>query len=657
MHPKLIGASVVVLFLAIWSRPDLVPAASHHEGEAAVDATVLAVSAVPDPATAPYPDCLSHIQLAIGSGAGGLAHRRVVSAVMWAFRARLLQEPATLNPGDRIEVRIIPFEDVEAQYGQIMRVDDARDMDSPRFWGELIKVVSRAAPQPPVAKDSIASEAKSAPPAGSLAPGASQTIQRMLRVFEASAPGPIGLGGNYFVFNDYNCLLEKDAWRNSSTPDDLTTLAPIEAILSFRDQLKSHGIELVVVFPPPAAAVFPDYATNIVWDIARDGRVDVFFLEFLKELRRHDVEAIDLLPEFVAQRFEVGPDGRSYPIYFRNDGHWSSNGGRIAAKRTAERLKAGNWYAPYRQSGGRVSVAYVQHLKIGQFRDGLPPVPERMEKSDRAREPALFHRVVPAADGVAASSLGPEPGSPVQLITDSFGNIGSELQASFCEHLRAELGVPVGMTLIAANAVDKAPRQWAARADLHKTKVVVWLIPVGGNSWKGPWARVVLDRSRVLSLCDLVDRRVDEGVPVRRKTGDALYFVTQRSIAVDPRSAPSGGDPDRVYGRIIWKGIRLGDRPMFRAGLGISREGLQTTDGAEFQVLIDGEIVGRKASGPRWRSWFDWSVNLSEYARREIDFELRIVLDRTAQSLPAARWGEPEIWDATLRPEAPDATH
>lgn len=613
-----------------------------------VSARIAIVSAIPDPAEAPYEDCLTHIKIVPELDGAGLTKGKPVVAIMWAFRARESQEPAQLGVGDLVELRITPFEKVEDKYGQIMRVDDTGDIDSPVYWAELIRVISRSAapakpsptPTPLPPKD---------PSRHVDAPGASKTVQRMLDVLKAHLPGPFGLGGDRFIFHDYGHLTIKDGWKFARAEQKSAYLSPIDAIQNFHDQLRARGIELLVVFPPAKAAVFPDYATNVLWDIEKDGRVDIFFLQFLDELKRRGIEAVDLLPSFVAQRFETGPDGRKFPIFSLNDWHWASLGAKVAAAGIMERVKSQPWYSPYLAGNAAGRFEFTEDTLVvdgakdpgnGRAAERLPP------------EPILFHRVLPASH-VPKETLLPDAAAPIQVITDSYGTWGNAYDASFYDHLRAQAQAPVGMTSVNGGAVNAGLRQWAATADPKKTKVVVWLIPTGGISWGGPWARVSLDRKNVLALFEAFNRVKFDPLVTRAEPAESLLKQPQRALAMNLAAAKPAEDGGPARSRILWESIQLGPHPLFRTSLGVQKSDRGSVDGLEFQVIVDGKLVGRrKYVPPLTHEWADWTVDLAEYAGKTVSFQLRVdpLKDATGD---LARWGEPEILDARLVSASP----
>lgn len=472
----------------IWILPLFLGSHSVSEGAqgAPVTVRILVSSSVPDPAQAPYADCLQHFKVEILRGTGTLLPGTKLVAIAWAFKDRKLAADSDFRAGDEFELHLIPFADVDAQYGQIMRVDDTGDFQSPLYWVEAAKRLKRTsrAPSP------TPSPQRSPDLPDDLPPGGSATVRKILGLIKSHAPNEFGLGGEQFKFFlvDYNYLIHAEAWRHPYRAGEVLAPSPLESIVAFRDQLSKFGIELLVVFPPGVAAVFPDFATEVPWDIRHDGRVDIDFEAFVRELRKQRIEVLDLLEPFVAERFEPGPDGKRYSIYLRNDSHWSPAGARLAARLAGKFVKARPWYgAALRAAPPR---KFVETSRIVDVREFIPPDSTAPQPRSEA---TVCWSATPAA-GAAPVSPSEARSAPIQLISDSFGHWGHRLHAAFYDHLSAQTLLPVGMTAVGGSAINAAPRRWAEQADLDKTKVVVWLIPAGMIAYDRPWGKVVLER-------------------------------------------------------------------------------------------------------------------------------------------------------------------
>lgn len=109
---------------------DIVPA-----GGGTVDATVLKISEVPRPNSAPYKDHVVSIHIAIDGGNKALVYAVSMQDNVWTAAARL-------RVGDKIKIRLEPWEKYEAEYGSWNRseFDDEELLMLEPLFGDNISV-------------------------------------------------------------------------------------------------------------------------------------------------------------------------------------------------------------------------------------------------------------------------------------------------------------------------------------------------------------------------------------------------------------------------------------------------------------------------------------------------------------------------------------
>src|ERR1700676_3388926 len=107
---------------------------------------------------------------------------------------------------------------------------------------------------------------------------------------------------------------------------------PLSAIVDFRDQLKQHCIELLLVPVPPKAAIYPE---KVVPQF-RAGNEDAapYLHQFYDELRAKGVEVVDLTTVFLKHR-----ETEHGPAFCKIDSHWSGSGCVLAAQTIADRVR------------------------------------------------------------------------------------------------------------------------------------------------------------------------------------------------------------------------------------------------------------------------------------------------------------------------------
>jgi alginate O-acetyltransferase complex protein AlgJ len=109
-----------------------------------VSGTVESISPVPRPGTVPYKDHIAALHLVDIVGANSrdetAAHAQAV-VYLWSMRDNVWTSAARLRPGDRIKLRLRPWQDVSAQYEKFNRTeldDQALQLEEP-VWGEDVE--------------------------------------------------------------------------------------------------------------------------------------------------------------------------------------------------------------------------------------------------------------------------------------------------------------------------------------------------------------------------------------------------------------------------------------------------------------------------------------------------------------------------------------
>ena len=116
------------------SGPAPDPSNSAQPGRAdAVEAVVLAASAVPRPHSAPYKDHVMSLHLALKNGKKVLVYTVSMKDNVWLA-------PAKSRPGDTVRLRLLPWSEYEGRYGGWNRseLDDEELLVMEPFWGEFL---------------------------------------------------------------------------------------------------------------------------------------------------------------------------------------------------------------------------------------------------------------------------------------------------------------------------------------------------------------------------------------------------------------------------------------------------------------------------------------------------------------------------------------
>lgn len=249
-----------------------------------------------------------------------------------------------------------------------------------------------------------------------------------------------------------------------TSPEIAQIVAPaIAAIADFSAQLKTAGVQLVLVPVPPrvmqeaaALGVAPEEQKKM-----RDG-----WQAILSELAAKDVDVIDLAPDFSSS---------AESPYCVRDTHWSGPGIDMAAAKIVPRLQAAGVTAQWPPSGAKA----MEEVTINGDLGGEP---EKVKL-----------RVLPAADPLGGGK------SPVLLLGDSHLFVfhrGGEFHttgAGLPDQLGASMGAMPDVIAVLGSGATSSRFALARRARSHADylgtkKIVVWVFAgrefTEADSWK-----------------------------------------------------------------------------------------------------------------------------------------------------------------------------
>lgn len=289
----------------------------------------------------------------------------------------------------------------------------------------------------------------------------------------------------------------RDDWFFSS--DELlrvsriqSTAAATGAIADYAQQLRSRGIDLILVPVPPKTLVFPDKVSRsakVPLQAKRPVRLDSVIKECMDTLASKNVRVVDLLPVLIANR-----EDKTNVVYPRTSSTWSPYGIQLAVKEIATAVRES-------KAGGRGSVTGItaepQTMNfIGNLAlDATKAKPEVLTGSRIGRiSEGKLRSLAFNTSGGSVMLMG---GSDILAWREANNPQGSS--GAFCslaEQLAAELQM---IPDVLANSGDgrNAPRLRILRERtnghgmLGSTRAVVWIVPaldlVGPN-----WQRVPL---------------------------------------------------------------------------------------------------------------------------------------------------------------------
>jgi alginate O-acetyltransferase complex protein AlgJ len=265
---------------------------------------------------------------------------------------------------------------------------------------------------------------------------------------------------------------------------------PLPAIVDFSRQLKTMGIELLMVPVPPKSVIYPDFLSEAL-PISREKppeRIDSETQAFYQLLRKEGIQVLDLTTSFLANRFH-----RDGALFCQQDTHWSGNGTVLAARKIYEEIQGRAW---------------LKAVPRATYQAGWKtlPIEGDLWKALGDKQPSrevLRVRQVGTGSTEAMKSIIPDRKSPVLLVGDSHNLVfhaGEDMHArdaGLPDQLALELGFPVDLAGVRGSGATPARVNLLRRAqrdpDYWKTKkIVIWCFAAREFTQSDGWRKVPL---------------------------------------------------------------------------------------------------------------------------------------------------------------------
>lgn len=256
---------------------------------------------------------------------------------------------------------------------------------------------------------------------------------------------------------------------------------PLPAILDFKKQLNSLGIELILLPVPSKAFVYPE-----ALGVAGKERLDTFHQEFYALLRKEGVTVVDLLPDLLARK-----NGETGPMFCKQDTHWSGMATVLAAEKIAALLADKPWLkdAPKIQTATRTDEIEI----TGDLWGMLP--------GDKPAKEKIKLRFVGTADSGGSTPVTEDKKSPVVLMGDSHTLVfhaGGDMLASgagLADQLAHDLGIAIDVIGVRGSGATPARVNLMRRAKsdpsyLGGKKALIWCFTVREFTESTGWSKV-----------------------------------------------------------------------------------------------------------------------------------------------------------------------
>ncbi|NOX99671.1 MAG: hypothetical protein GXP30_08090 [Verrucomicrobia bacterium] len=598
---------------------------------------VLQTSTIPNPKNALYPDCLTHI-LCQPITETGTPSGDIVDLVFYAFRKRVIYPAAKLKSKDEVSLRTISFHKTDQEIQNLKQVNDLP------FSGAQILFVSQWKQQDIFITPLSSTEHPQVTPTSNR-----DLIIQTLLAHQGKVTG--GVNRDFFFWSHVPAMYESDFWKIQ--PSKKNALGPLKSILLFKNHLAEKNINLIFMPIPRSTTIYPGIATNIEYTPSIDGRINFAVRDLMDALEAEGVTCVDLTPTFLANAFQQH-DGKSYPIYRRNDTHWAPSGVRLAAKLIADTIITRPAYSALN------STVLDSHLTETVTLEEFPytmPVFDRPPSRRQPKETLPSYTVDGRSDADRRLLNNNLPAAEIHLLGDSFCNAyGSGAgQAGLHPHLVKALKTPINKIASASGGSAISPNQFARQADLSKAKIVIWAVCESFLAAPDIWADTPLDRPDTLMLDKLLTRA--------KPSHDIFTFqlasqkTTGSYIALGNPSTP---DKLPAESRILWENVRINDDAQltsFTVSTWIQNNSTTPTlpplesYPLSWELWINGSLY-KTQNNSLDRGIFQqqkWKVKLKKFAGQTLDFELVCRRTNSEQKLPGqACWILPEIHGAKL---------
>ncbi len=271
-----------------------------------------------------------------------------------------------------------------------------------------------------------------------------------------------------------------DAAKKVSRASNSEFADPLPAILDFKAQLDTAGIELIFVPIPAKATIYPEM-------VSEHGKIkprtDEQHQKFYDILQKQGVNVLDLTDLFIKNRFA---DAGS--LYCKQDTHWSGYACVLAAETIAEAIGTPQWMAEIPKRKAKLETRTVEitgdlwkelgDKDLQKERLQLTYVKEDIESSAKTQ---LF--------GTSWRE------SPIVLLGDSHNLVfhaGSGMHAEGAglpDHLAHQLGFSVDVVAVRGSGATPSRLNLFRRRDKMRGKrVVIWCLSVRefteGQGWR-----------------------------------------------------------------------------------------------------------------------------------------------------------------------------
>lgn len=294
---------------------------------------------------------------------------------------------------------------------------------------------------------------------------------------------------------------------------------PVQAILRFRDQLKTKGVELLVVVTPGKPSIYPERLTGSTQNLNGAGFNSTGHGKaILDSLARLGLHTVDLYTPLLAAKAD---DATLGPLYLNDDTHWTPRGAELAAGVIAGKVREmvdagivdiGEPSMEYVASdsvadrmGDIGEMSGLNKFNVFKTQRVIGHVISQQEVSERAQtldstetpadslvDSAAVQEAI-AYDTVRTPFKDDFRKAKILILGDSFSRIyqtDSPVNAGWIAHFAKEMGRPVASIVSDGGASTLVREKLARKAGVLKgKKLLIWEfverdLRFGAEGWK-----------------------------------------------------------------------------------------------------------------------------------------------------------------------------
>ena len=311
-----------------------------------------------------------------------------------------------------------------------------------------------------------------------------QSLAEKVRQAETQKTSVVsGKDGWLFFVPELRSISVGDFWgdmaKKVSRASDPAYADPLPAILDFKKQLDTVGIELIFVPIPAKATIYPE----MISEYTTTKRTDKQHQKFYDILRKQGVNVLDLTDLFIENR-----NTNSNPLYCKQDTHWSGQACVLAAKAIATHIGTPSWLDEIPKRKASLEPRNVE-ITGDLWRE--------LGKTDLPKEQLQLTFVKTNGEAVSSTQLFGKSWweSPVVLLGDSHNLVfhaGSGMHAQGAglpDHLAYQFGFSVDVIAVrGSGATPSRLNLFRRQGNMKGKRVVVWCLSVRefteGQGWR-----------------------------------------------------------------------------------------------------------------------------------------------------------------------------